>query len=483
MATTRIVPIMIWRRPAAGTQHTNSRLYRVIHRSYSGCSASARDVRARLPGDGHTGRWGTIVSVTHVLDDLRWRGLVQDSTDRGALRSHLGAGPVTFYAGFDPSAQSLQVGNLVQILTARRLQQAGHRPLLLVGGSTGLIGDPNEEGERTLQSPEVVAERVERIRDQLEPFFEFDGPRAARVVNNLDWTASLSALEFLRDVGKHFPVNQMLAREVVKARLAAGGISFTEFSYQVLQALDFYHLNQRYGCTLQHGGSDQWGNIVAGVDYCRRRGAGSVHAFTTPLITRADGTKFGKTAVGMALWLDPALTSPYAFYQFWYNAPDADIGNYLRVFSFRSRDEIEGLEKETAERPAARAAQRTLAEELVTLLHGGAECRQVVAASQALFGRGSLAELTPQTLRAALTETGLVRVTGDLPSAAELFTTAGLTTGRNQARRTVTEGGAYINNERVAEADTPVPAAALLHGRFLVLRRGRRTVAGVERVT
>lgn len=417
-----------------------------------------------------------------ILDDLLWRGLVQDSTDREALRTHLRAGPVTFYAGFDPSAESLQVGNLVQILTARRLQRAGHRPILLVGGSTGLIGDPREEGERTLQSPDVVAGWVDRIRGQLEPYFDFDGPRAARVVNNLEWTAPLSALEFLRDVGKHFPINQMLAREVVKARLAGGGISFTEFSYQVLQAYDFYHLHQRYGCALQHGGSDQWGNIVAGVDFCRRRGVGPVHAFTTPLVTRADGTKFGKSAAGMSLWLDPRLTSPYAFYQFWFNAPDADIGRYLRVFSFQDRERIEELEKATADRPAARAAQRSLAAELTTLVHGEAECRQVVAASEALFGRGSLAGLTPATLRSALVEAGLVRVSGELPSAAELFTAAGLTTGRNQARRTVAEGGAYVNNERVTDADAPVPAASLLHGRFLVLRRGRRTVAGVERV-
>lgn len=419
--------------------------------------------------------------MTDIIGDLRWRGLIQDSTDLEALRAHLAAGPVTFYTGVDPSAPSLQVGNLVQQLTARRLQQAGHRPILLVGGSTGLIGDPTEEGERTLQSPEVVAERAERIRTQVEPFFDFDGPNGARMVNNLDWTAPISALEFLRDIGKHFPVNQMLGREVVRARLAGGGISFTEFSYQILQAYDFYHLHREYGVTLQHGGSDQWGNIVAGVDFCRRKGAGPVHAFTTPLITRADGTKFGKTAAGMALWLDPELTSPYAFYQFWFNTPDADIGSYLRVFSFRSRDEIEALEKATAERPPAREAQRALAEELTMLLHGEAECRQVVAASQALFGRGELAELTPGTLRAALVEAGLSEVSGDLPTVAELFRTAGLTSGVKEARRVVAEGGAYVNNQRVDDADAPVPAQWLLHGRFLVLRRGRRTVAGVER--
>ncbi len=420
--------------------------------------------------------------MTDIIDDLRWRGLIQDSTDLDAMRAHLAAGPVTFYTGVDPTAESMHIGNLVQQLTARRLQRAGHRPILLVGGSTGLIGDPNEEGERALQSPEVVAERAEKIRAQVEPFFDFDGPHAARMVNNLDWTAPMSALEFLRDVGKHFPVNQMLGREVVRARLEAGGISFTEFSYQLLQAYDFYHLHREYGVTLQHGGSDQWGNIIAGVDFCRRKGVGPVHAFTTPLVTRADGTKFGKTAAGLAVWLDPAMTSPYAFYQFWFNTPDADVGGYLRLFSFRSRDEVEALEKATAERPAAREAQRALAEELTTLLHGEAETRQVLAASQALFGRGTLAELAPGTLEAALAEAGLVQVHGELPSAAELCKAAGLVGGLKEARRTVAEGGLYVNNERVSDADTPVSAGSLLHGRFLVLRRGRRTVAGVERV-
>jgi tyrosyl-tRNA synthetase len=421
--------------------------------------------------------------VTDIIDDLRWRGLIQDSTDLDALRAHLAAGPVTFYTGVDPTAESMHIGNLVQQLTARRLQQAGHRPILLVGGSTGLIGDPKEEGERALQSPEVVAERVEKIRAQVEPFFDFDGPHSARMVNNLDWTEPMSALEFLRDVGKHFPVNQMLGREVVRARLEAGGISFTEFSYQLLQAYDFYHLHREYGVTLQHGGSDQWGNIIAGVDFCRRKGAGPVHAFTTPLVTRADGTKFGKTAAGTAIWLDAGMTSPYAFYQFWFNTPDADVGGYLRLFSFRSRDEIEALEKATAERPAGREAQRALAEELTTLLHGEAETRQVLAASQALFGRGALAELAPGTLRAALAEAGLVQVHGELPGTAELFKAAGLVGGLKEARRTVAEGGLYVNNERVNDADAPVAAGSLLHGRFLVLRRGRRTVAGVERVT
>ncbi len=289
-----------------------------------------------------------------VLEDLRWRGLLQDSTGPDLLRDHLAEGPVTYYVGFDPTAPSLQVGNLVQVFTARRLQLAGHRPLLLVGGATGLIGDPKEEGERILKSADTVAGWVDRIRGQVEPFFAFDGANAARMVNNLDWTAPTSAIDFLRDTGKHFPVNQMLNREVVKARLE-GGISFTEFAYQLLQAHDFFQLNQRYGCTLQHGGSDQWGNIVAGVDFARRKGVRGLYAFTTPLITRADGTKFGKSAGGMAVWLDPEMTSPYAFYQFWFNTADVDIVRYLKVFSFRSPEEIEHLAQETAERPFLRA--------------------------------------------------------------------------------------------------------------------------------
>jgi tyrosyl-tRNA synthetase len=322
----------------------------------------------------------------NLFDDLRQRGLVQDHTDPDELRKLLDGAPITFYVGFDPTAASLHVGHLVQVLTARRLQLAGHRPLLLVGGATGQIGDPKEAGERSLNAPEVVAGWVDRIREQLSPFVTYDGDNGAVLVNNLDWTAPMTAVEFLRDVGKHFPVNRMLAREVVKARLESG-ISYTEFSYQLLQANDFFELHRRHGCLLQFGGSDQWGNITAGVDFVRRRGAGPVQAFTTPLVTKSDGAKFGKTEGG-AVWLDPEMTSPYAFYQFWINADDADVIQYLKYFSFRSHDELAELEKATAERPAARTAQRALAEELTALVHGEEECRQVIAASQALFGRG-----------------------------------------------------------------------------------------------
>jgi len=417
--------------------------------------------------------------VTDVIDDLLWRGLLQDSTGLDELRAHLAAGPVTFYVGFDPTAASLQVGNLVQVLTARRLQRAGHRPLLLVGGATGLIGDPKEEGERTLNEADVVAAWVERIRGQVEPYFDFTGPVAATMVNNLDWTQPLSALEFLRDIGKHFPVNQMLARDVVKSRLESG-ISFTEFAYPLLQSHAYYRLHPRHGCTVQQGGSDQWGNILAGVDFCRRRGVRGVHAFVTPLITRADGTKFGKSAAGMSLWLDPAMTSPYAFYQFWINADDTDISTYLRTFSFASRDEIEALEKETADRPAARSAQRHLAAELTTLVHGAAETEQAIAASQALFGRGSLGDLSEATLAAALTEAGLVRVSGALPSISVLLKESGLVASMNEARRAIADGGAYLNNERVSDPELVPDASALLHGRYLVLRRGKKQFAGID---
>ncbi|MFG1804065.1 tyrosine--tRNA ligase [Micromonospora carbonacea] len=412
-----------------------------------------------------------------LTEDLRWRGLVQDSTGPDELRALLDGGSATFYVGFDPTAASLHVGHLMQVTTARRLQLGGHRPLLLVGGATGQIGDPKESAERTLNPPEVVAGWVERIRDQLSPFVSYTGENAARLVNNLDWTGEMSVVEFLRDVGKHFPVNKMLAREVVKARLETG-ISFTEFSYQLLQSHDFYELHRRHGCQLQFGGSDQWGNITAGVDYVRRRGAGPVQAFVTPLVTKADGTKFGKTEGG-AVWLDPQLTSPYAFYQFWLNADDRDVVRYLRYFSFRSRDEIEQLEKETAERPSARLAQRALAEELTTLVHGERETAQAVAASQALFGRGSLDDLTPETLRAALTEAGLVGV-DELPDVAGLLRESGLVPSAKEARRVIAEGGAYVNNTRITEVDARPTTEDLLHGRYLVLRRGKKSFAGVE---
>lgn len=414
----------------------------------------------------------------HILDDFAWRGLIQDSTGIDALREHIDAGQVTFYIGFDPTAPSLHVGHLMQLITARRLQQAGLRPLLLVGGATGQIGDPREVGERVMNPPEVVAGWFEKIRRQVAPFVTYDGKNAAIPVNNLDWTGEMGAIEFLRDVGKHFPVSKMLARDVVKNRLESG-ISFTEFAYQLLQSNDFFELNRRFGCTLQFGGSDQWGNITAGVDFIRRRSGAHVHAFVSPLVTKADGTKFGKSEGG-AVWLDPELTSPYAFYQFWVNSGDADVVDYLKRFSFKSHEEIAELEAATADKPAARLAQKALAEELTTLLHGAEETQNVVAASQALFGRGELAELPEATLRAALVEAGLAELPKPDVTVAEAMKEAGVVASLGEARRAAKEGGAYLNNIRVTDAEAVIDRADLLHGKYGVIRRGKKTVAGVE---
>jgi len=418
---------------------------------------------------------------SEVLDDLRWRGLIALSTDEAALRGALTAGSIVYYCGFDPTAASLHVGNLVQILTLRRLQVAGHHPLALVGGATGLIGDPSgKSAERGLNERAVVADWVERVRAQIEPYLDFTGTNAARMVNNLEWTAPLSAIDFLRDVGKHFPVNRMLGREAVSARLAEGGISYTEFSYQVLQAMDYLELNRRYGCVLQSGGSDQWGNLTAGVDLIRRVTGTAVHAMATPLITKPDGTKYGKTA-GAAVWLDPEMMSPYAFYQFFINREDAEVGKLLRVFSFRSREEIEELEKVTAERPAARTGQRALAEDLTSLVHGADELAAAEAASRALFGQGDLAALDDRTLAAALAEVPGTVVGGtELPPVADLLADSGLVPSKSAARRVITEGGAYLNNVKVTSVDATPDLADLLHGRWLVLRRGKRNVAAVE---
>ncbi|MCF4123254.1 tyrosine--tRNA ligase [Antribacter sp. KLBMP9083] len=414
--------------------------------------------------------------MTDVLDELHWRGLVAQTTDEAALRSALAEGPITLYCGFDPTAPSLHIGNLVQILTVRRLQDAGHRPIALVGGATGLIGDPKMAGERTLNDPGVVAAWVERIRRQIEPLLRFDGPNAATMVNNLDWTSGLSAIAFLRDIGKHYRLGTMIAKDTVARRLnSEDGISFTEFSYQILQGMDFLELHRRHGVTLQTGGSDQWGNLLSGVELVRKAAGESVHALTTPLITKADGTKFGKTEGG-AIWLDPEMTSPYAFYQFWVNAADADVVNYLKVFTFRSREEIADLEREVAERPFAREAQKVLAGDVTTLVHGAAATEAVVAASQALFGRGELGALDARTLAGAVGE--LPRVTakaGDL--VADLMVGSGLVTSKAAARRAIAEGGAYVNNAKVESEDAALASEDLLHGRFAVLRRGKRTLA------
>jgi len=417
---------------------------------------------------------------TDVLEELRWRGLLAISTDEAALASALASGPVTFYCGFDPTAPSLHMGNLVQLITMRRLQLAGHRPLALVGGATGLIGDPRMSGERVLNDRGTVAAWVERIRDQVERFLDFEGPDAARVVNNLDWTAPLSAIDFLRDIGKHFRVNRMLAKEAVSARLESdAGISFTEFSYQILQGMDFLELHRRFGCALQTGGSDQWGNLTAGVDLVHRVEGVSVHALATPLVTKADGTKFGKTEGG-SVWLSAEMTSPYAFYQFFLNAEDAKAGEYLRIFTFRPRAEIEALEQATVERPQAREAQRVLAADLTDLVHGQPARLRVEEASRALFGRGDVAALDAAVLADALAELPVARVPRAPQPVVDLLALTGLVASKSAARRVITEGGAYVDNRKVDDEEALIGPDGLLHDRWALLRRGRRSLAAVE---
>lgn len=422
--------------------------------------------------------------MSALIDDLQWRGLIAQSTDLESLRADLDEGPVTFYIGFDPTAPSLHLGNLLQIQTMRRFQEHGHRPLALVGGATGLIGDPKMTGERTLNAVDVVEDWVGRLRSELSRFFEFEGPAAAQLVNNFEWTKDVDVISFLRDIGKHFSVNRMLDREAVAARLAGEGISFTEFSYQILQSFDYLELFRRHGCRLQMGGSDQWGNITAGVDLIRRTESAHVHALTTPLVTKADGTKFGKTESG-TVWLDSSMTSPYAFYQFWLNADDRDVPTYLRLYSMRTHAEIEALEEATRSDPARREAQRALAQELTTLVHGAGATQAVEAAAQAFFGEGDLSAVAGDVLDAALREVPhavIAReeiVDGLLPDIVDLLTRAGLSPSRGQARRTIGEGGAYVNNVRVEDEAFRPAEADLLAGRYLVLRRGRRTLAGV----
>lgn len=412
-----------------------------------------------------------------LLDDLQWRGLIAHSTDLDALREALTTESVRFYVGFDPTAPSLHMGNLVQILTARRLQQAGHTPFALVGGATGMIGDPKESGERTLNDLDTVKDWVERVRGQIEPFLDFTGDNAATMVNNYDWTASLSTIDFLRDVGKHFPVNRMLARDVVKSRLEAG-ISYTEFSYVLLQSMDFLNLYRDHRVTLQFGGSDQWGNLTGGVELIRRADGGKAHAFATPLVTKTDGTKYGKTEGG-ALWLDPALMSPYSFHQFWLNVEDEKVGELLRIFTFLDRAEIEDLEAQTAEKPFLRAGQKALADAVTTLVHGETETEHAKAAAAALFGGGDLRHLPASTVAAALSEAGATSVppgTGIV----DLLVATGLVASKGEARRAVSEGGAYVNNERISDPDfVPGPDDLLADG-WLVVRRGKKKFAGVR---
>ncbi|BBX25373.1 tyrosine--tRNA ligase [Mycolicibacterium alvei] len=427
-----------------------------------------------------------VVMSMGILDELDWRGLIAQSTDRDALADDLAKGPITVYSGFDPTAPSLHAGHLVPLLTLRRFQRAGHRPIVLAGGATGMIGDPRDTGERTLNTADTVSDWAGRIRGQLERFVEFDDtPTGAIVENNLNWTAELSAIEFLRDLGKYFSVNVMLDRETVRRRLEGDGISYTEFSYMLLQANDFVELHQRHGCTLQIGGSDQWGNIVAGARLVRQKLGATVHAMTTPLVTDSEGKKFGKSTGGGNVWLDPEMTSPYAWYQYFVNAADADVIGYLRWFTFLTPDEIAELEDATKNRGHERAAQKRLARELTTLVHGEGATKAVELASQALFGRGELADLDDSTLRAALREASNGQVAelrpGGPDSITDLLVATGLAASKGAARRNVAEGGVYVNNIRI-ESDEWIPQHSdFLHERWLVLRRGKRHIAGVER--
>ena len=421
------------------------------------------------------------MTSSNVLDELEWRGLIAHSTDRDALRAALAEGSIRFYVGFDPTAPSLHMGNLVQLVTARRLQLAGHTPFILVGGATGMIGDPRDSGERVLNSLDTVKEWTERVRRQVSRFVSFEGENAATTVNNYDWTASLSTIDFLRDIGKHFPVNRMLARDTVKRRLESG-ISYTEFSYVLLQSMDYLNLHREHGVALQSGGSDQWGNITGGAELVRRVTGGSAHGFATPLITKTDGTKYGKTEGG-ALWLDAEMLSPYAFHQFWLNVEDEKVGELLRIFTFLTREEIEDLEQQTQEKPFLRAGQKRLADEVTAMVHGADEVEHAKAAAAALFGGGDLASIQPATLASALREAGGTTVpAAELPGILDLLVASGLAKSKGEARRTVAEGGAYLNNVRVEDPELQPSSTDLVGGSWLVLRRGKKKFAGVEAV-
>jgi len=417
-----------------------------------------------------------------LLDDLTWRGSIAQSTDRAELEKYLSSPGASLYLGFDPTAPSLHIGNLVALTLLRRFQLAGYKPIALVGGATGLVGDPSgRSAERSLNEADLVADWVDRIRKQLEGFLDFTGKNAAIMANNLDWTAPVSAIEFLRDIGKHFSVNQMLAKDSVASRLESGGISYTEFSYQVMQAFDYLELFRRHNCALQIGGSDQWGNIVAGVDLIRRVEAKSAHALTIPLLAKADGTKFGKTAEG-AIWLDPTMTSAYALFQFFLNSDDRDVEQLLKTFSFKSRSELEALFESLKTNPGAREAHRELAREVTTLLHGADQAQKVEAAAKALFGQGEIRDLDIETLKSALAELPKTKIKkgAEIPSWVDLITSSGVVESKSAARRVIKEGGAYLNNEKITGEDFIPKSSDLLHGQFLLLRKGKRDLVAVE---
>ena len=418
--------------------------------------------------------------TNNIIDELQWRGLINQSTDLDQLREACEQ-PITLYCGFDPTGPSLHAGHLVPLLMLRRFQQAGHNPIVLAGGATGMIGDPRDVGERAMLADDQVAEWADRIINQLSRFVDFDGEHAARLVNNNDWTKNLSVTQFLRDVGKHFSLNTMLARDTVKRRLDNDGIYYTEFSYMLLQANDYVQLHNAYGCSLQIGGGDQWGNIVSGVDLNRRINGATVHALTVPLVTDADGNKFGKSTGGGKLWLDPEMTSPYAWYQYFINTADADVIRYLRWFTFLTQEELAELQQAVDERPHTREAQRRLAQEMTNLVHGKDTTRAVELAAQALFGRAELTELDEGTLAGALSETTIAEIGADDPrTIVDLLVATGLVESKKAARRAVNEGGAYVNNQRITSDEWQPTNEDLLHGRWLVLRRGKKNFAGVR---
>jgi len=446
-------------------------------RRSTGREPRAADILGPVPASEVLSSQRNDDSFDTVWDEVVWRGLVHVSTDEVELKRLLSGEPITYYCGFDPTAASLHLGNLVQLLLMRRFQLAGHKPLGLVGGSTGLIGDPRPTAERTLNSKETVAEFVGYLQAQVAKFLSFEGDNAARLVNNLDWTAPLSAIDFLRDIGKHFRVGTMLKKDAVSARLNSdAGISYAEFSYQVLQGMDFLELYRSQGCVLQTGGSDQWGNLTSGTDLIRKAEGVSAHAIGTPLITNSDGTKFGKSE-GNAVWLDPALTSPYAFYQFWLNTDDADVIERVKIFTFLTRVEIDRLVELVATAPFRREAQRALALEVTTLVHGADATLAAIAASAALFGQGELDRLDAPTLEAALRELPNTTTIASTPIV-QLLVDTGLASSLSESRRAVEQGGIYLNNVKVEDADLTLEQNALPGG-MAVLRRGKKTLAGI----
>lgn len=423
-----------------------------------------------------------MTATPNIIDELTWRGLINQSTDLDQLREAT-AQPIALYCGFDPTGPSLHAGHLVPLLMLRRFQEAGHTPIVLAGGATGMIGDPREVGERSMHSEDTVRDWAERITGQLKRFVHFDGENAAKLVNNYEWTKDLTTIAFLRDIGKHFSLSTMLGRETVKRRLENDGISYTEFSYMLLQANDFVQLRRNHDCVLQIGGGDQWGNLVAGVDLNRRMDGTQVHALTVPLVTDSEGKKFGKSTGGGSLWLDPEMTSPYTWYQYFVNTADADVIRYLRWFTFLDQEELERLETEVAERPFKREAQRRLAQEMTDLVHGREAREAVELASQALFGRAELTDLDEATLAAAVSETDVFEFSaGDQPTIVDLLVGAGLADSKGAARRSIKEGGVYVNNQRIEDESWAPEADDLLHGSWLVLRRGKKNFAGAKRV-